>query len=173
LLFVDTWGRRNSLIVGGIITTIGMSLTGLIIGIFSETAIDPRTHETSFTITNIYASYSILAFIYIFIIGYATTWGVIAWIYPSEIFPIKVRSKAISITTASNWGFNYIISLLSPILMEKITWGLYVILASFSVLMVVSVYNWYPETCGYSLEEIDQQFTCDIKPSESKAKHLS
>lgn len=172
LLFIDTWGRRKTLIGGAVLTTIGMSITGIMMGVFATSSIDSNTNETVFIINNIWASYSVIAFIFVFIIGYATSWGVIAWVYPAELFPMPIRSKAISITTASNWLFNYLISLLSPILMQQLNWGLYIILASFSIIMVLSVYFYYPETCGYSLEEIDANFNNNLTVHSPKPKRF-
>lgn len=33
--------------------------------------------------------------------------GPVSWTYPAEIFPMKVRGKAVSIATAANWLFNF------------------------------------------------------------------
>ena len=40
----------------------------------------------------------------------------IAWVVTSEIFPLDVRGVAVSITTASNWTGNFIVAMLTPVL---------------------------------------------------------
>ncbi|KAI0219249.1 hypothetical protein L0F63_001456 [Massospora cicadina] len=156
IMYVDQWGRRKTLIAGAMIMAVGMGVVGAVIGTYGTAAIE--NNMTVIKMSSTLASYSVIVFIYVFVAGFAFSWGPIAWIYPGEIFPMRVRSKGISITTASNWGFNYIVSLCSPMLMDKITWGLYLIFAAFCIIMTVAVYLFYPETRGYSLEEIDAMF---------------
>ena len=40
----------------------------------------------------------------------------IAWVVTSEIFPLDVRGAAVSITTAGNWTGNFIVAMLTPVL---------------------------------------------------------
>ncbi|KAK9759385.1 hypothetical protein K7432_017716 [Basidiobolus ranarum] len=63
-----------------------------------------------------------------------------------------------SITTASNWAFNFIIALVVPPLINSISWGLYIIFGACGVLMFLFVYFFVPETKGKSLEQIDHMF---------------
>ncbi|KAJ9057588.1 hypothetical protein DSO57_1021133 [Entomophthora muscae] len=166
ILFVDQWGRRKTLMMGAIIMAIGMGTVGIVIAIFGQNIVVDGAPTIS--MTNRAASYSVIVFIYIFVAGFAFSWGPIAWIYPGEIFPTRVRSKATSLTTASNWAFNYVVSLFTPILMDKITWGLYLIFACFCVTMTLAIYFFYPETRGYSLEEIDALFNQGVSARNPK-----
>ncbi|KAI9299116.1 general substrate transporter [Neoconidiobolus thromboides FSU 785] len=165
ILFVDKWGRRKTLMYGAVVMGIGMTIAGAMIAGFGTNVFDEKTGTYRVDMgNNIGASYTVIVFIYIFVAGFAFSWGPIAWIYPAEIFPMRVRSKGTSITTASNWLFNYIVGLVSPILMESITWGLYIIFAAFCVIMAVSIYWWYPETKGLSLEDMDVIFADGVNP---------
>ncbi|KAI9295089.1 sugar transporter [Neoconidiobolus thromboides FSU 785] len=150
ILFVDKWGRRPTLISGALIMGISMILVGSLLGGF-KLGVNNVTPNTG-------ASYSTIVFIYTFVAGFAYSWGPIGWIYPSEIFPLSIRSKAISISTASNWLFNYIVGLLVPILIEKIGWVLMIIFGTFGFIMAASIYFFFPETKGRSLEEMDIVF---------------
>ncbi|KAJ2415267.1 hypothetical protein GGF41_005661, partial [Coemansia sp. RSA 2531] len=78
------------------------------------------------------------------------------------IFPMRIRSKANSITTASNWIFNFVIGLVSPILIKKITWGLDLIFAIIMFSSIAIVYLFYPETKNRSLEDMEVIFTGSI-----------
>jgi len=53
-----------------------------------------------------------VVFIYIFIANFAYSWGPVGWVLPSEIMPISIRSKAMSISTSANWFCNFISKLL-------------------------------------------------------------
>ena len=43
---------------------------------------------------------------YAFTAAYGVTFGPIAWILPSEVLPLSIRSKGTAISTASNWVNN-------------------------------------------------------------------
>jgi SP family sugar:H+ symporter-like MFS transporter len=45
----------------------------------------------------------LIAFVCIYIFFFACSWGPVAWVVTGEIFPLKVRAKSLSMTTASNW----------------------------------------------------------------------
>lgn len=40
---------------------------------------------------------------YFFVSSFAITMGPVSWTYPAEIFPMRVRAKAVSISTSANW----------------------------------------------------------------------
>ena len=56
------------------------------------------------------AAKGLIACTYLFVASYAPTWGPVSWIYPPELFPLRVRGKAVAVTTASNWIFNFALS---------------------------------------------------------------
>ncbi|ORX79278.1 general substrate transporter [Basidiobolus meristosporus CBS 931.73] len=147
VLYVDRAGRRPLLLIGAGFMAIAMLIVGTLIAIYS-----PRNFDV------IAAGYSSIAMIYLFVAFFAFTWGPIGWIYPSEIYPTRVRAKCMSLTTASNWTFNFIIGLVVPPLIESINWGVYVIFGACGVLMFIFVYFCVPETKGKSLEQIDHMF---------------
>jgi hypothetical protein len=44
-----------------------------------------------------------LVFIYFYIGNFAYSWGPVCWVIPAEIFPLSIRSKAMSISSSANW----------------------------------------------------------------------
>lgn len=50
-----------------------------------------------------------------------------------QIMPLSVRAKGVSLSTATNWAFNWLIGQLTPYLQEKIQWRLYPMHAFFCV----------------------------------------
>ncbi|KAI9230341.1 MAG: sugar transporter [Piptocephalis tieghemiana] len=146
LYFIDRVGRRPLLLSGAAVMVTGMVILGVLIAIYGP------------DFSNSAAPYACLVMMYIFTAGFAFSWGPIGWVYPSEIYPLRIRSKAISLTTASNWLFNFAVSQLVPVLMDAIDWGLYIIFAGFGLIMFIWVFFYVPETKGKSLEEIDLMF---------------
>ena len=39
----------------------------------------------------------------LYVIGFAYSWGPVVWVVCAEMFPMRVRGKATSLTTFSNW----------------------------------------------------------------------
>lgn len=98
----------------------------------------------------------ILVIIYNAFFGYS--WGPIPWLYPPEILPLSVRAKGASLSTASNWLFNFIVGEATPILQEYITWRLYLIHSFSCLCSFICVYFLYPETMGVNLEDMGSLF---------------
>lgn len=81
---------------------------------------------------------------------------------PSDIFARKFPGINVdtlnSLSTCSNWLFNFIIGLITPPLVESTGYGAYVFFAVFCLLSLVWVYWFVPETAGKTLEEMDHVF---------------
>jgi hypothetical protein len=82
--------------------------------------------------------------------------------YPSEIFPSKIRAKAVSLATASNWFWNCVLAFAVPGLLEKISWKMYMIFGTFNGLALVHMFLCAPETKGRTLEEMDEVFDSGV-----------
>jgi Sugar (and other) transporter len=91
-------------------------------------------------------------------LSFAITMGPVSWTYPAEIFPMRVRAKAISLSTASNWLFNFGLAWAVPPTLSAIAYRTYFIFGSFNLAAFVHVYFMFPETAGRTLEEIEDVF---------------
>lgn len=110
---------------------------------------------------------STAAWVLVFVLGYiacfAMSLGPVVWVVIAEIFPTKIRGRAMAIATLLLWAANYVISQTFPILNENpalvatfhhaFPFWLY---AAFCAVMVVFVRKVLPETKGKSLEEIER-----------------
>jgi MFS family permease len=92
---VERLGRRTILIYGAM----GMVIMQFIVGIIGATAGKTSEHNTA-------AVSAMIAFICFNIFFFASTWGPAAWVVIGEIFPLPIRSRAIGLSTASNWMWN-------------------------------------------------------------------
>jgi sugar porter (SP) family MFS transporter len=171
ILFIDKLGRRFILISGAILMALSMLIIGGTMGVHGHTYHNATTGTVQVIIPDRTASYVIIFFVYVFVASFSFSWGPTAWVYCTEIFPLSMRSKGTSLTTAAQWGTNCIISFLVPVMLESITYGTYLIFGFFCVAMGVITYLFYPETKGKSLEDMDLVFGRSIfavKPWASK-----
>ena len=93
---VERYGRRRLLLVGAI----GMTICEFIIAIIGSTTSQSNQSAQSAEV----------AFVCFYIAFFASTWGPITWVITGEIFPLKVRAKAMSLSVASNWLWNWAIA---------------------------------------------------------------
>jgi hypothetical protein len=94
-------------------------------------------------------------------LSFAATMGPVSWTYPAEIYPLKVRAKAVSITSASLYIFNFALAFAVPSGLETIAWKLYCIFGVFNVACFVHVWFMFPETVGRTLEEVEDIFASE------------
>ncbi|KAH8800959.1 putative MFS monosaccharide transporter [Hyaloscypha sp. PMI_1271] len=151
LYLVETWGRRRLLLFGAI----GMFVSQMIVA--SAGTAFPGT-------TNMSAQKALVAFVCVYIFFFASSWGPVAWVVTGEIFPLGVRAKGLSMTTASNWLLNWAIAYSTPYLVNPgpgnanlqakifFLWG--------GCCLVCAVFVWalIYETKGLSLEEVDEMY---------------
>jgi MFS family permease len=159
LYAIDKWGRRPLLFWGAI----GMTVSQLLVAILGTTTTG-QTAEGNVFSKNLGAQKASIAFVCIYIFFFASTWGPIAWVVTGEIFPLKVRAKALSMTTATNWLLNWAIAYSTPYL---VNWGpgnanlqskIFFIWFACCFLCITFVYFMIYETKGLTLEQIDELY---------------
>ncbi|CAF1103722.1 unnamed protein product [Didymodactylos carnosus] len=121
ILWVDKLGRRLLLISGAFVTAVSMLVVGGVMGAHGHKIVDSYG-AVGIALDSQSAKYVIIVFVYVFVAGFAYSWGPTTWIYCTEIFPLSMRAKGTSLTTAGNWGANMIVSFIVPVMMERITY---------------------------------------------------
>jgi len=96
-----------------------------------------------------------------FIGAFAMALGPIPWILCSEIFPARVRGRAMSVATFTIWTSCYIVAQTFPMLNNSAAVGparTFWIYAACSLAALIFVFFRVPETKGRNLEEIEASF---------------
>ena len=93
--------------------------------------------------------------LFTYIAFFGATWLPLPWLYPAEINPLRTRVRANAVSTCSNWLFNFLIVMVTPVMITNIHWGTYCFFAAVNALFIPVIYFYYPETKRRSLEEID------------------
>ena len=143
---VDKVGRKPLMIVGA--SGMGIALTGLGGAAYFG-------HAEAWTL--------------IFILGYiacfALAIGPVTWVILSEVFPTRIRGRAMAIATFCLWGANFVISQTFP-MMDENAWLVdtfhhafpFWLYGVFCVVEVIFVWLWVPETKGKTLEAIEKMW---------------
>ncbi|CAL8468142.1 g7681 [Coccomyxa elongata] len=95
----------------------------------------------------------------IYVGAYQVSFGPISWLIVGEIFPLAVRGPASAIATITNFGSNFVVSLVLPSVQDAFgPWGTYLAFAAIGVVAVSTIFAIVPETKGKTLEEIEALF---------------
>lgn len=78
--------------------------------------------------------------------------------YPVEIWPYELRSRGVVVTHFATYAALFFNLFVNPIALSAIQWRYYVVYVVILIFVCVTVYLAYPETRGYSLEEIAVMF---------------
>jgi SP family xylose:H+ symportor-like MFS transporter len=144
---VDKYGRKPLLFTGALVMALAMTGLGLTFYFHSMGLLS-------------------LIFMLLYTAGFAFSWGPVVWVMLSEIFPNKIRGKAMAVAVAAQWIANYLISSTFPIL-NKSSWlnhyfnhaFAYWLYGLMGVLAAIFVYKMLPETKGKTLEEMEKLWT--------------
>jgi MFS family permease len=156
---VEKLGRRNLLLMGAI----GMAVCQYIVAIVGTVA---GTTEVS-------AQKTAIAFVCIYIFFFASSWGPVAWVVTGELFPLKVRAKCLSMTTATNWLLNWAIAYSTPYLVDEdhanLQSKVFFVWGSCCFVCILFTYLLIYETKGLSLEQVDELYGIVSKAWKSKS----
>ncbi|RGP73118.1 glucose transporter rco-3 [Fusarium longipes] len=93
---------------------------------------------------------------------YASSWGPVTWVVTSEIFPLKLRAKAMSVSTTANWLLNFAVAYAPPFILGRgaDAFGLkiFFIWGTFCIIAIVFVWFMVYETSRMTLEQIDEMY---------------
>ncbi|KAI6045230.1 general substrate transporter [Pisolithus marmoratus] len=157
IIYIDRWGRRWMMILGSFFMGIFLCLVGGLQGGYGEWGnVDG---SPVWVINNQPAvTKAIIVCSYLFVCSFAVTMGPASWTYPAEIFPMRVRGKAVSVSTATNWLFNFALAWAVPPALTSIAWKTYFVFATFNFAATIHFLFCFPETAQRTLEEIEEVF---------------
>ena len=147
VLYVDTWGRKPTLIAGAVI----MGACHFVVAIIIATCGDNWPAHRA-------AGWVACSFIWLFAIAFGFSWGPCAWIIVAEVFPLGLRAKGVSIGASSNWLNNFAVAMSTPDFIEAAPYGVFIFLGLMCVIGVAYIMFLVPETKQKTLDELDAVF---------------
>ncbi|HEX3798507.1 MAG TPA: sugar porter family MFS transporter [Verrucomicrobiae bacterium] len=142
IFFIDRAGRRPLLLIGTAVQAVALGMVGWMF--------HSGHHELA-----------LLLWVLVFIAAFAMAMGPIPWIICSEIFPGKLRARAMSVATLAIWSSCYLVAQTFPMLNDDpmigpaATFWIYGAVSLFSFFFVLTMIK---ETKGKSLEEIESEW---------------
>ena len=141
--FVDKLGRKPLLYIG---------LSGMLLSLLVLSGV--------FVINCDCAKYLAVIFCAVYIVSFSMSLGPIGLLLISEVFPLRYRGSAMSIAIISNFLFNFIVTGLFPISLNRLGGSVtFLIFALICVISIFFVRFIVPETKGLSLEELEEQWS--------------
>lgn len=152
IALVDRVGRRPLMIVG----LIGVILSLIIMGL-----------SFMFDGMNQYVKWITIGSLLLYIGSWSLGPRPVFWILISEIYPLKVRARGMSLGSLTNWGTTWLVTLTFLPLVALIgKTGVFWLYGFFAVATLVLFYFLIPETNGQSLEKIEDHWRDPNSPKE-------
>jgi len=135
---IDQFGRRKLLLVG----TVGLAIC------LTAVSYVFMTHRHLHWLVWLLMAY---------IACFAISQGAVIWVYVSEVFPNRVRSKGQALGSSAHWVTNAIISLVFPVMAGSSGAYPFIFFAAMMVIDFFIILRYYPETKGISLERMQHE----------------
>lgn len=158
LYIVEHYGRRKSLIAGSTWMFICFMIFASV-GHFSLDRTSPRNTPAAGTAMVCFAAF--------FIFGFASTWGPMIWTICGELFPSRYRARGMALSTAANWGWNFLLAFFTPFIAGDIDFRYGYVFAVCNILGGLLVYFFVIEGQGRTLEQIDTMYIEKVVPWNS------
>jgi SP family sugar:H+ symporter-like MFS transporter len=156
---VDRVGRKPLLLTGSGLMTVSLAAMALAFTFAEGTGKDVSLPGAWGPVALIAAN--------LFVVGFAASWGPLVWVLLGEIFPSRIRGKALGVAAAAQWIANFLITMSFPVMSGwslPFTYGMY---AAFALLSLLYVAWQVPETKGMELEKTETLFV--KKPKKQHA----
>ncbi|TYI21976.1 hypothetical protein ES332_A06G075300v1 [Gossypium tomentosum] len=159
-VYLDRFGRRPLLLLG----SIGMAVSLAVLAMGSKFLQHSQTKPLWAIIVCIIAVCADVSF---FSIGL----GPIAWVYSSEIFPLRLRAQGTGLAISVNRLVSGVMSMTFLTISEKITFGgMFFVLSGIMVVATLFFFYFLPETKNKSLEEVWALFEDKDRTGDDKRR---
>jgi len=139
---VEKFGRVKLLVTGAVVMCCALLANAVLSSV-----------EQSATI-----GYIVVVFAAIYIIGFAYSWGPVAWVVCAEFFPLRARGKATGLTSMSHWLWTTIVGAVFPMASTASLSGCFAFFSVMTAVGGIMVYTFMAETANLTILEIDEAY---------------
>ncbi|MDC6271087.1 sugar porter family MFS transporter [Acetobacter pasteurianus] len=152
---IEKLGRRHCLLIG----SVAMSVCFLIYSLIGSQHL---YYHGSSGATRHPDGDAMIFITSLYIFFFASTWAGGVYSVISEIYPLKVRSKAMGVANAANWIFGFLISFFTSFITSAIHFYYGFVFFGCLLFSIFFVYFGVYETKGLSLEEVDEMYASGV-----------
>ncbi|PYH68538.1 sugar transporter [Aspergillus vadensis CBS 113365] len=156
---IDNFGRRRMFLSSAGIMFVSYVLVTALSGSFQTT-------------NNAATGGAVIPFLFIYFSGYCIALTPFLTSYPCEIWPYRLRSRGLTVTWVATIIGMFFNTFVNPIALDAIGWRYYIVFIVVLVLFAVTAFFFYPETKGYSLEQVAVIFDGPVEREEDEEKRF-
>ncbi len=97
----------------------------------------------------------LVVFLCAFLTGWSWSWAPLAYLIPTEIFPLETRSAGLSIQASVNFLFSFVMIETFLSMLCSLKWGFFIFFAAWIIILQFFVMFYLPETKGVPIEETE------------------
>ncbi|EDK41195.2 hypothetical protein PGUG_05293 [Meyerozyma guilliermondii ATCC 6260] len=161
---IDRYGRRKCLLTGSAC----MFVCFIIYSVLGSVNLYNNGYD-DLTDTNKPTGNAMIFITCLYIFFFASTWAGGVFCIVSESYPLRIRSKAMSVATAANWLWGFLISFFTPFITSAIHFYYGFVFAGCLLFSFFYVFFFVRETKGLTLEEVDELYSQDVLPWKSSS----
>lgn len=163
IYLIEKLGRRMCLLVG----SAAMFVCFIIYSLLGTQHLYKHGYENTLSNTYKPTGNAMIFITCLYIFFFASTWAGGVYCVISESYPLRIRSKAMSIATAANWLWGFLISFFTPFITSAIHFYYGFVFTGCLLFSFFYVYFCVYETKGLSLEEVDEMYASGVLPLKS------
>ncbi|CAK7233308.1 hypothetical protein SBRCBS47491_008564 [Sporothrix bragantina] len=144
---IDRFGRRSLMLSGLSLQSLAYIVVAISLGLLVK-----APHALGIVT---------VSFLFLYYAAFGCTWGMVPWVYQSEVNSLALRTVGSAAATSTNWLFGFVCTQFTPTGIKNIGYRFYIIFAIFNLAFMFVVYFLYPETANRTLEDLDAYFDID------------
>ncbi|WP_316316937.1 MFS transporter, partial [Clavibacter michiganensis] len=106
IFLVDRVGRKPILLTGSILMTVSLGAMALAFTFATGSGQDVSLPAPWGSVALVAAN--------VFVVGFGASWGPLVWVLLGEIFPSRIRGKALGVAAGAQWIANFAITVSFP-----------------------------------------------------------
>lgn len=159
LIAIDKFGRRTCMMIGAA----WMCMWLIVFASVGVTHMDGQGNVTESSV-----GIAMICSACFYILGFASTWGLGAWVICTELAVPEIRAMQMALSTTSNWTWNFLLGFFTPAITQNIHFYYGYVFVGCTLADFLLIYFFVYETSNLDLEAIQMMYMNEnVKPWNS------